>query len=62
MLREMMVKTAITIAALTETHLSPTMLAAEVDLEGYQLYRADSANGRLKGRAAVLVGGSRGPN
>ena len=42
------------IAAITETHLSPNILDAEAQIEGYQLYRADRL-GRHQGGVALYI-------
>ena len=42
-------------AALTETHLNSNVVDAEINMEGYVIYRADRANDRMKGGAAIYL-------
>ena len=55
MLREQMVSTGTILAALTETHLSPEVLDAEIYMEGFDIYRADRANNRSGGGVAIYL-------
>ena len=54
MLQELMVELKTIIAALTETHLTPDILDAEVNIDGYHLFRADRA-GRQQGGVGVYI-------
>ena len=49
MLRELIEDRGVLVVALTESHLNPGILDAEVQMEGFQMYRGDRANGRRKG-------------
>lgn len=55
MLRDMMAEKKAVMVALTETHLNPDILDAEVHIEGYQLFRTDRGNRRLKGGVAIYL-------
>ena len=54
MLQELMSESKAIIAAFTETHLSSSVLDAEAQIEGYQLYRSDR-DGRQGGVAIYVV-------
>ena len=41
--------------AVTESHLNNEVLSAEIDMEGYQIYRADRTPGRIKGGIILYV-------
>ena len=55
MLRERMETLNTIMLALTETHLNPAILDAEVHMEGFQIYRADRSYNRKKGGAAIYL-------
>ena len=40
---------------LTETHLKPEILSAEVRIEGYSLYRSDRGPGKSHGGVAIYL-------
>ena len=54
MLQEMMEDSNTLLAALTETHLNSDVLDAEVNMRGYEIYRADRVD-RVKGGVAVYL-------
>ena len=55
MLRDILVEDGVVMAALTETHLKPEILDAEVAIEGYHLYRSDRAGTIIKGGVAIYL-------
>ena len=55
MLREMMVDKKAVVVALTETHLNPDILDAEVFIRGYQVFRSDRGHRRHKGGVAIYL-------
>ena len=55
MLSEMAKENKSVIIALTESHLRPAILDAEIQIEGFQLFRADRLEGTKKGGVIIYV-------
>lgn len=55
MLRERAVSSGAAVIGVVESHLRDDICDAEVNMEGFQLYRADRTRGRKKGGAALYI-------
>ena len=54
-LSDLAVESSAPFISLTETHLTPDILSAEVSISGYTMYRSDRMGGRTHGGCAVYV-------